>query len=61
MQMRKECVFRKENTQDVWQKRTNCDSGVMVSIVAFQAVDRGSIPRWRSNFLVIGYILRLKW
>ena len=22
----------------------------MVSIVAFQAVDRGSIPRWRSYF-----------
>jgi hypothetical protein len=25
-------------------------SGVMVSIVAFQAVDRGSIPRWRIPF-----------
>ena len=50
MQMRKESVFRKEDTQDVWQIRTNCDSGVMVSIVAFQAVDRGSIPCCRIIF-----------
>ena len=33
---------------DVCANVSNCDSGVMVSIVAFQAVDRGSIPRWRS-------------
>ena len=26
-------------------------SGVMVSIVAFQAVDRGSIPCWRIYFI----------
>ena len=30
------------------EKKTRSVSGVMVSIVAFQAVDRGSIPRWRS-------------
>ena len=42
--------FEKKFTQDVWQIITNCDSGVMVSIVAFQAVDRGSIPRCRNFF-----------
>ena len=34
---------------------SNRDSGVMVSIVAFQAVDRGSIPRCR-NFLLFFFI-----
>ncbi|RLU23429.1 hypothetical protein DMN91_003633 [Ooceraea biroi] len=29
-----------------------CDGGVMVSIVAFQAVDPGSIPGHRRNFFV---------
>ena len=34
-----------------WNKREHKSvSGVMVSIVAFQAVDRGSIPRWRKHF-----------
>ena len=28
-------------------------SGVMASIVAFQAVDRGSIPRWRIFFTIL--------
>ena len=31
------------------EKKTRSVSGVMVSIVAFQAVDRGSIPRWRKH------------
>ena len=40
----------KRNILDVCEWNNNRDSGVMVSIVAFQAVDRGSIPRCR-NYL----------
>ena len=36
------------NILDVCEWESNRDSGVMVSIVAFQAVDRGSIPRCRN-------------
>ena len=51
MQMREKFVCRKKKySQDVWQAINNRDSGVMVSIVAFQAVDRGSIPCCRIIF-----------
>ena len=42
--------LEKKSTQDVLQALPNSDSGVMVSIVAFQAVDRGSIPCCRIIF-----------
>ena len=32
-----------------------CDGGVMVSIVAFQAVDPGSIPGHRTFFFLVCY------
>lgn len=35
----------------------NCDGGVMVSIVAFQAVDPGSIPGHRRHIFGIFYII----
>ena len=35
----------------LWPRKARGVSGVMVSIVAFQAVDRGSIPRWRTVLL----------
>ena len=60
MQMR---LFHKRNQYfilEIWHNlrelhfNQSSVSGVMVSIVAFQAVDRGSIPRWRT-FLVNSY------
>ena len=47
---REVCLEKNKYSQDVWQAINNRDSGVMVSIVAFQAVDRGSIPRCRIIF-----------
>ena len=45
----------KRKILDVCEWESNCDSGVMVSIVAFQAVDRGSIPRCRNFPFVFFY------
>ena len=44
------------NILDVCEWESNRDSGVMVSIVAFQAVDRGSIPRCRNIPFVFFFI-----
>ena len=41
-------TFQWRSILDVCTDFSNRDSGVMVSIVAFQAVDRGSIPRCRN-------------
>ena len=59
MQMR---LFHKRNQYfilEIWHNlrelhfNQSSVSGVMVSIVAFQAVDRGSIPRWRITFFYL--------
>ena len=40
-----------DNVYTCMKLLANCDGGVMVSIVAFQAVDPGSIPGHRTKHL----------
>nr|KAF7438315.1 hypothetical protein H0235_000706 [Vespula pensylvanica] len=44
----KTVVSRMQDKQQTFRNRIKCDGGVMVSIVAFQAVDPGSIPGHRT-------------